>query len=508
MRIPLFSVSLAALLLPSLILAHPAQATAAPPAAPPSPPTPVGAVWRTLDPPRPAVGPAELVVTKASLASVLDGKRKASQTAPAPQVEVLVMRPNGTPAPGVEVRAWLRGPKKGSKAIGLKGATDSTGRFRLRPDASMALMRVALDLAWDDGYRVVAVTLEPASGKWSMTRAPYKDPISDNAHGSCANLFTVERLAARADGVPSVRITARLPETLLSCDSVDYGAERKSDQVARIHEIGSRDINAGDKNFYSEGDEDKLGIEAADHFDKELEILDDPAIHAYVRSVMDRVVAASDDPTMITKVRVVHTDDINAFCTLGGNIYVFTGLIKAAQNESMLAGVLAHEFSHAVARHVTEGATRQAKAQMGTQLGATIAAAALGLGSAGTDAAVKASSTAAGILGLKYDRRFEAEADLLGEQYLWKAGWDPESIARFFELLQARDESAAVPGWLSTHPTHANRIRTGITWARTFLPEKERYLVDTAAFQDCKRRVAALPPPKKKSAPPTAPPAK
>src|SRR5204862_5090159 len=106
-------------------------------------------------------------------------------------------------------------------------------------------------------------------------------------------------------------------------------------------------------------------------------------------------VANSDDPSMKVKVRVVHTEDINAFCTLGGNIYVFTGLIKSAQNESMLAGVLAHEFAHAVAHHVTEGATRQAKTQMGAQIGSAVAAAVLGLGGGAADALAQGPGMAA-----------------------------------------------------------------------------------------------------------------
>jgi predicted Zn-dependent protease len=103
----------------------------------------------------------------------------------------------------------------------------------------------------------------------------------------------------------------------------------------------------------------------------------------------------------------------------------------------------------------------------------------------------------AGIVGMKYSRRAESEADLLGAQYLWNAGWDPEGIARFFQVLEQKHGSS-VPGWLSTHPTHERRIQDGIHWARAFLPPRERFLLSTAEFQKVKERVAALPPPRKR----------
>jgi predicted Zn-dependent protease len=171
-----------------------------------------------------------------------------------------------------------------------------------------------------------------------------------------------------------------------------------------------------------------------------------------------------------------------------------------AQNESQLAGVLAHEGSHAVARHVTEGATRNYKAMTGAALGS----AALGalLGAQGEKQALidQGAATAAGVVTLRYDRRAETEADLLGAQYLWKAGWDPEAIARFFELMEKPGASGGSPQWLSTHPSHEKRIENGILWARAFLPPRERYLVDTPAFQAVKAKVTKLPPPKKPAA--------
>jgi predicted Zn-dependent protease len=109
------------------------------------------------------------------------------------------------------------------------------------------------------------------------------------------------------------------------------------------------------------------------------------------------------------------------------------------------------------------------------------------------------SLVSAGLVGMKYSRRAESEADLLGMQYMWKAGWDPEGIAEFFRVLEA-ESGPSGPGWLSTHPTHETRVRNGVHWSRTFLPERERYLVSSDEFEAIQEYVRALPPPRKDGA--------
>lgn len=465
----------------------------------PAPPPPVvekGAKWRHPETYAPAVGPALLEITTQQAAPIVDASRRKDKSLPMPEVQVLVLDKTGKPVPGVEVRVGLKGTKKNTKALRLKGATDAAGGFTLRPAASLPMQRVAIDLAWDGGYKVLGVDLEPDDGKWDIESAPIKNSVTGDDEGSCRNLFRLDPAASAAPGRPAFRLTLSLPTTLLECKRVEYGNGSKSDEMAQVNAIGSRDINDGDKNLFSEDDESQMGVEASKHFDAQLERISDPAITSYVKSVMDRVVAASDAPGTAINLRVVHMDAVNAFATAGGNVYVFTGLIAAAENESQLAGVLAHEFSHVVARHVTEGATRQMKTQIGTAIGAAVLGSVAGLSSAGTETLMRGSLTAAGIYSLKFDRRLETEADLIGEQYLWKAGWDPEAIARFFEVLE-RESKGEPPAWLSTHPPHEHRIANGVHWARAFLPPKDRYLVDTQAFQDCKARVKALPPPKK-----------
>ena len=155
-----------------------------------------------------------------------------------------------------------------------------------------------------------------------------------------------------------------------------------------------------------------------------------------------------------------------------------------------------------IARHATEGATRSQAAQTGTQIGSAVLGALLGLGNQAQGLVTQGATQATGMVLLKYSRADETEADLLGSQYLWKAGWDPEAIARFFELIaKTTPKGSAGPVWLSTHPTDDKRVENGIQWAQAFLPQKERYLVDTAAFQKVKAKIAKLAPPAKSPAP-------
>lgn len=450
-----------------------------------------GGVWRTPESFAPAVGPAEVSVAGSSVPEVRELSRRHRRKFPeAPLVVVDVVDESGRPAPGTAVRVGL---KIGREHSTWEGATDRAGRFVFRPSGIPGIRRIDVDVAWDGATRGIGVDLEPDDERWEMEKPRYRNSAAREWEGDCGNLFALQQGPGRV----SLRVTR--PDSLLACRGIEYGLDRKSDAIARLDAIGRRDVNEGDKNFFSSGDEAKMGVEAANHFDQEFERVEDPVITGYVQGLVERIVAASDVPDMPVNLRVVHTEGVNAFATAGGNVYVFTGLIAAAENEAQLAGVLAHEVSHVVARHVTEGASRQMKQQgLALVLGLGLAAAA-DLDRRETEQAVMASMMGAGLYGMRHGRQAETEADLLGSQYLWKAGWDPEAIAGFFAVLQ-RQGGASPPGWLSTHPSHERRIENGIHWSRAFLPAKERYLVSTDEFERVKRRVQALPPPRKRPA--------
>ena len=443
-----------------------------------------GDVWRYPEKDAPAKGPSLVEIGAAGRAG-------------APKIDIVVRDGDGKPVPGFAVSIAPNIGGRESAPIGAATGTD--GVVVLRGIDTVGLQAVRVAFTWGAGSKTIRARLEPKGGVWNLVAAPYKRIDDGKDEGSCRNLFAV-----KPAGAGSYALEFKRPPSLAWCEQVVYGADKHAREFARLDAIGARNVNKGDRNMFSPDDEVKMGLEASTQYDQTLAQVSDPDIVGYVTRVAGKVVAASDQPAMPVHVRVVNTEDVNAFVTAGGHIYVFTGLIKTAQNESQLAGVLAHEISHAIARHVTEGATRNTLAQSGAQIGSKLLGSLLGLGKGTQDLFTQASATSAGLITLKYDRGSEAEADLLGAQYLWKAGWDPEAIARFFELFQKMGKTASVPTWLSTHPSDAKRVQNGIAWARAFLPPRDRYLVDTAEFQSVKAKVAKLPPPAK-GAPPTSP---
>jgi len=434
-----------------------------------------------------ASGPAVIELT-------LPPGEKIKKSSRLPEIEFQAVDAAGRGVPGLALHVAVEPARKkdGAKPVGAAAATDAQGRVVLRGNPGAWVSRVFAIFEWDGGAKRVEARLGGTGTGLRLNSASYKRIGDGENEGSCRNLF---ELQAPTDQVPRYRLRLRVPASLLACEQVVYGAERKVAEIARLEAIGRREVNAGDRNMFSPQDETKMGLEASTAFDKQFEQVRDPQIVGYVERLCKKVVAHSDAPSMPVHLRVVHTDDVNAFVTAGGHIYVFTGLLAAAENESQVAGVLAHEASHAISRHVTEGATRSMKAQAGAVLGSLGLGKLLGLEDDKQGLLTQGALTATGLVTLRYDRRAESEADLLGAQYLWNAGWDPEGIARFFEILAGRGGERP-PAWMSTHPPHERRIENGIQWSRAFLPAKDRYLVDTAEFQAVRAKVAKLPPAK------------
>jgi hypothetical protein len=435
-----------------------------------------GETWRYPEKDKPAAGPTLIEVG-------------APGRADAPSLTVLVANGDDQPVPGFAVNVFPYIGK--NEPARIAAATGPDGTLVLRGLDAKGLEAVRLAFTWEAGVKTIRARLERKSGEWSLVSAPYKRIDDGKDEGSCKNLF-----ALKPTGGGSYSFVFKRPASLAWCEVIAYGNEKKSHEYARLMSIGKRNVNKGDKNMFSADDEVKMGVEASTQFDQKYKTVNDPQIVGYVTRLAEKVVAASDQPKMPVHVRVVQTDDVNAFVTAGGHVYVFTGLIATAQNESQVAGVLAHEISHAIARHVTEGATRSTMAQGGAQIGSAVLGSLLGLGNDAQDLVTKGATTSAGLITLKYDRKAESEADLLGAQYLWNADWDPEGIARFFELFQKQGVKSSTPTWLSTHPSHEKRVENGISWVRAFLPAKDRYLVNTAEFDAVKARIAKLPPPK------------
>ncbi|MDR1727854.1 MAG: M48 family metalloprotease [Acidobacteriota bacterium] len=263
---------------------------------------------------------------------------------------------------------------------------------------------------------------------------------------------------------------------------------RKNDD---IENIGNRSVSGGRvygifPNMVSLEKEIELGQQAAAEFEQTAQILDDPVVNEYVDRIAQNIVKHSDAKVPF-HVKVVDTDEVNAFAFPGGFFYVNKGLILAADNESELAGVMAHEISHVTARHAT---ARMSKGQY-LQLAAIPA---MIFGGYWTQMAMQ-NGLGLGInlelLGVTRDS--EREADQLGIQYLWNTGYDPNSFVSFFEKLQAeeKDKPGRLAGWFRTHPSTNDRIVAALDEQR-HLPEKDNYIVNTSEFDRVKARVQAF----------------
>ena len=252
--------------------------------------------------------------------------------------------------------------------------------------------------------------------------------------------------------------------------------------------IGKRNINGGfiSKMGGSIEKEVRLGREAAAEVDRQAKFVDDPLITEYVNRVGQNIVLHSDSKVPFT-IKVIDSDEVNAFALPGGFFYVNKGLILAADNEAELAGVMAHEIAHVAARHAVEN---QAKASL---LEYAAIGASIFLG--GIPGMIYQNTAGIGLLGIfmKFSRSAEEEADKLGVQYMWAAGYDPGAMATMFEKLEAKNKKK--PGLIarafSTHPAPPDRRAAALALAARF-PENEEYVISSSEFQRVKGRLLRL----------------
>ena len=260
-----------------------------------------------------------------------------------------------------------------------------------------------------------------------------------------------------------------------------YGKDKKKDP----DEIGNRDVGKG-VNFYSIEKEIALGKQLAQEVERQAKIVDDPIIAEYVNRVGQNLVRNSDAKVPFT-IKVVDSEEVNAFALPGGFFFVNSGLIMKAETEAELAGVMAHEIAHVAARHGTRQATR----------GTLINYASIPLIFMGgwTGYAIRQGAGLAIPLGfLTFSRGFESEADMLGLEYMYKSGYDPTAFVDFFEKLQSMEKKK--PGTLSkvfsTHPMTDDRIKNAQTNIQNLLKAKPEYVVTTSEFNDVRTRLLSM----------------
>jgi len=251
-----------------------------------------------------------------------------------------------------------------------------------------------------------------------------------------------------------------------------------------VDAIGNRNPGKG-VNFYSLEKEIALGKQLAQEVERTSKMIDDPIVTEYVNRVGQNLVRNSDARVPFT-IKVIDSDEVNAFALPGGFFYVNSGLILRAQEESELAGVMAHEISHVIARHGTKQAT---KADI-MQIGAMAAMIFVPYGWAGYGI-YEGMNLAIPLTFLKFSRDAEREADFLGIQYMYKAGYDPNSYVTFFERIQADEKRrpGTIPKVFSTHPPTPDRITDAQKEIARILPEKDEYIVTTSEFDNVKTRL-------------------
>src|SRR5579871_6807572 len=262
-----------------------------------------------------------------------------------------------------------------------------------------------------------------------------------------------------------------------------FAEDKKKDPDA----IGDRDVGKG-VNFYSIEKEIAIGKQLAQEVERQAKIIDDPIIAEYVNRVGQNLVRNSDAKVPFT-IKVLDTEEVNAFALPGGFFFVNSGLLLKADNEAELAGVMAHEIAHVALRHGTKQATRGEIAQIG-MIAASIA---VPYGLAGYGA-LQGANLLIPMTFLKFSRGMEKQADFFGLQYLYKTGYDPTSFVDFFEKIETMEKKkpGTVAKVFSTHPMTDDRITAAQEEIQKILPAKPEYVVNTSEFNDVKARLAML----------------
>jgi len=251
-----------------------------------------------------------------------------------------------------------------------------------------------------------------------------------------------------------------------------------------VEAIGNRKVGNG-VNLFSLEREIGLGKQLAQEVERSSKLIDDPVVTEYVNRVGQNLVRNSDARVPFT-IKVIDSDEVNAFALPGGFFYVNSGLILRAQEESELAGVMAHEISHVCARHGTKNATKGELMQL-----ATIPLMILGPAGWAGYGIYQGLNLAIPITFLKFSRDAEREADFLGLQYMYKTGYDPNAYVTFFERIQADEKRrpGTIPKVFSTHPPTPERIEAAQKEIARILPARQEYIVTTSEFDSVKARL-------------------
>ncbi len=313
-------------------------------------------------------------------------------------------------------------------------------------------------------------------------------------------MFKEERQAADVDKEMKTRTALLVSLAIIALVAVPRASAQKDGpespgmfhlsarELVRLHtkydvnRIGKRSVGSG-ANMYSALDEQEMGSEESEEINESMEMVHDQQVEFYIQHVIDDLASHSDAVTRF-KLSVINDDSVNAFSLPGGYLYVTTGLLLTAEDESELAAVLAHEIAHVAAHHGTRLSTRTTLFRLAS-LPLAVAGGSIGLGA-------PAMSLAGFLSERKFSRNSENEADLLATQYLYATGYDPESLPRFLETLPRSVSPSKLGSLAATHPPTLDRITRTRALIHEFLPQRTEYKVDSSAFQEAKARIIEL----------------
>ena len=308
-------------------------------------------------------------------------------------------------------------------------------------------------------------------GPWMNAQAqdPGKNPASDPAKDTAQD-------------------TPQKPTPAPTLPTADDNDMKHNGGKTDVDAVGNRNVGCGRGvgNWYSIETQVSMGRRFAQEIESQVKLVNDPVVTEYVNRLGQNLVRNSDAQVPFT-IKVIDSDVVNAMALPGGFFYVNSGLILAADEEAEVAGVMAHEIAHVAACHIARQQTRGTLAQLMT-IPLIFVGGGLGYG------LYEAAGPTAMFTFLKFSRGFEAEADYLGVQYMYRSGYDPSAFVSFFEKVQAMEKKK--PGTLAkafdTHPQTPDRIEKTQEEIRKILPAKAEYVVTTSEFDDVKARLAAI----------------
>jgi hypothetical protein len=331
-----------------------------------------------------------------------------------------------------------------------------------------------------------APTQSVEAASQDTTSAPSNSSAFDASQSPTATQIE-ETASAAAPADPDAKPTPITP-TPAAQGTKSAAATNPAAPVAAkydVSQIGHRNVGSG-LDFYSIDREIALGHQLSMEVEQSARLVTDSIVTEYINRIGQNLVRNSDARVPFT-IKILDTDEVNAFALPGGFFYVNSGLILAADDEAELAGVMAHEIAHVAARHATKNMTR---AQIWNMASIPL----IFIGGPVAYAISEVASIAVPMTYLKFSRDAEREADLLGLEYDYAAGYDPHAFVEFFEKLNldGKKKHSALAKAFATHPMNADRIQAAQDEIRKYLPDRPEYVVDTSEFQNVKSRLLSL----------------